>query len=93
MAKKIELNVPEREDRELEELSDALQDMVDLLDEQPLKEEDRELLNTIYERQEIFEQVNREYHEEAKNCRKILHMDDPDQDDAVIVSQNGKPTL
>lgn len=63
------------------------------LDEQPLNEEDRELLDTIYNRLDIFEEMNRPYHEEAKKCRQILHMEDPDQDDPRTVLENGKQTL
>ena len=63
------------------------------LDEQPLNEEDRELLDTIYNRLEIFEEMNRPYHEEAKKCRQILHMEDPDQDDPRTLLENGKRTL
>ena len=76
-----------------------IQDMVDeeefdlLLDEQPLKPAERKLLDTIYERLETFEQRNQFYHEEAKKCRKILHMEDPDQDTADVIEQNGKKTL
>ena len=93
MAKKIELKVPEREDAELEKLSHDLQEMVGMLDEQPLKPEDKALLEKIYERLETFEQRNRTYHDEAKKCRKILHMEDPDQDDPQTVMENGKETL
>ena len=93
MAKKIELNVPEREDAELERISRELQEMAGMLDEQPLKPEDKELLDTIYQRLETFEQRNRVYHDKAKNCRKILHMEDPEQDDPQTVIENGKETL
>ena len=51
-----------------------------LLGEQPLSEEDKELLETIYNRLEIFQQQNQPYHEAAKNARAILHMQDPEQD-------------
>lgn len=93
MAKKIELNVPEREDAELERVSRKLQEMAGMLDEQQLKPEDRKLLDTIYQRLETFEQRNRVYHDKAKNCRKILHMEDPEQDDPQTVIENGKETL
>ena len=63
------------------------------LDDQPLDEEDKELLNTIYDRLDIFEQMNRQYHDEAKKCRQILHMDDPDQDTPETLARNGKPTI
>ena len=63
------------------------------VEEQELSEEDRELVETIYDRLDIFEQQNRPYHEAAKKSRRILHMDDPDQDDPKTVKQNGKKTL
>ncbi len=62
-------------------------------DEQPLNEEDKELVEIIYDRLNIFEELNRPYHDEAKKCRKIVHMDDPDQDDGKIKKKNGKKTL
>ena len=64
-----------------------------LLDDQPLSEEDQNLLTLIYDRLEIFEQTNRPYHDAAKKCRRVLHMDDPDQDDPDTVAANGKRTL
>ena len=64
-----------------------------LLEEQQLSEEDQELKEQIYNRLEIFEQLNREYHNKAKECRKILHMDDPMQDDPRMVEKAGKHTL
>ena len=74
-------------DKELE-----LQEEI-FMDEQQLSEEDKELLETIYDRLDIFEQMNRDYHDEAKKCRRIVHMDDPDQDDIQVLQQNGKKTL
>lgn len=62
-------------------------------DEQKLDEKDRQLLETIYDRLEIFEQVNRPYHEDAKECRQILHMEDPYQDDPATMERTGKKTL
>lgn len=62
-------------------------------DEQVLTEEEQELLDTIYDRLDIFEQMNRPYHDEAKKCRRIIHMDDPDQDDPSTLERNGKKTL
>ena len=65
-----------------------------LLDEeQPLDEEDRELLETIYERLDIFEQRNRPYHDAAKMSRRVVHMDDPEQDDIQTMARSGKKTL
>ena len=64
-----------------------------LLEEQPLDGEDQDLLDTIYDRLDIFEELNRPYHEKAKTCRRILHMDDPEQDDIGTILENRKPTL
>ena len=75
-------------DKEKELLEEAT-----LLDDQPLDEEQKELLNTIYDRLDIFEELNRPYHEEAKKCRQIVHMDDPDQDSVKTRAKNGKKTL
>lgn len=63
------------------------------LEEQPLDEKDQRLLETIYDRLDIFEQMNRPYHDKAKECRRILHMDDPYQDDVKTLARNGKKTL
>ena len=62
-------------------------------EEQQLEEEDKKLLDLIYERLDIFEQMNRPYHEKAKECRQILHMEDPFQDDPQTMLRNGKKTL
>ena len=64
-----------------------------VLGDQPLKEEEKKLLDTIYERLDIFEQMNRPYHEQARVCRRILHMDDPGQDGEDTIKRNGKKTL
>lgn len=64
-----------------------------VLDDQPLDEEEQELLDTIYDRLDIFQQMNEPYHDEAKKCREIVHMRDPDQDDIQQVIRNGKRTL
>ena len=63
------------------------------LDEQPLSEEDKELVETIYDRLDIFQQLNSPYHNEAMECRKILHMDDPYQDDPETMQRHGKRML
>ena len=60
------------------------------LEEQQLSDEDKKLLTRIYDRLEIFEELNRPYHEEAKKSRRIIHMDDPDQDDPASTAKNGK---
>jgi len=64
-----------------------------VLEEQQLSEEDRDLLDTIYDRVDMFEQMNRPYHDAAKECRQVLHMQDPYQDDERTAKQNGKETL
>lgn len=50
------------------------------LDEQPLTEEEKKLVEEIYARLDIFEEMNRPYHDEAKEMREIVHMRDPKQD-------------
>lgn len=64
-----------------------------VMEDQPLDEDDKALLELIYDRLDIFEQTNRPYHEKAKECRQILHMDDPYQDDPQTLARNGKKTL
>lgn len=64
-----------------------------LYEEQELTEEEEDLRDEIYDRLDIFEQLNRQYHDKAKECRQILHMDDPYQDDPETVLKNGKRTL
>ena len=63
------------------------------MDEQPLNEEEKDLLEKIYSRLDIFQQENSKFHEEAITCRKILHMKDPEQDDPETIEENGKETL
>ena len=63
------------------------------VDEQELSDEDRELLETIYDRLDIFEQMNRPFHDDAKDARLILQMEDPYQDDPETLARNGKKTL
>ena len=64
-----------------------------LLEEQQLSEEEQELLETIYDRLDIYEQQNRDIHKKAKIARRILHMDDPEQDNPLTLRRNGKKTL
>ena len=40
------------------------ENLEEYLDEQPLNEEDKELLETIYDRLEIFQQQNSPFHQE-----------------------------
>lgn len=63
------------------------------LEEQPLSPEDKELVERIYDRLDIFEEMNRPYHDRAKEARKILHMEDPKQDDPAMVRKAKKKTL
>lgn len=51
-----------------------------LMDDQPLSEEDEKLLELIYDRLDIFVQMNQPIHDEARKCRDILRLKDPDQD-------------
>ena len=75
-------------DKEREMLEEAT------LDEQQLDEEDKQLLETIYDRLDMFEEMNRPFHEEAKKSRKIVHMDDPDQDPSgKMAKKQGKKVL
>ena len=75
-------------DRENELLEEDM-----IMGDQPLSEEEEQLRDTIYDRLDIFQQMNQPYHEEAKKCRQILHMEDPDQDDIRTLATNGKKTL
>ena len=92
--KEPKLTLPANEDAELDRLSGHLQEMVDEFGDQPLSAEEEALRDLIYERLDIFQQMNEPYHAEAKKCRQILHMDDPDQDNMKTLVQNGgKKTL
>lgn len=85
------LKVPEREDKELDDLAQHLEDMLN--NEQKLSDEEKELLSLIYQRKEIFRQKNAEEHKKAEKCREILHMRDEEQDDPETKKNNGKETL
>lgn len=65
----------------------------DVLTDQPLDEKEKDLLDTIYDRLDIFQQLNSKYHENARKCRQIVHMEDPDQDNPETLATNGKKTL
>jgi len=54
--------------------------MTFISDAQPLKAEEKALVEEIYKRLEIFEQANRPYHEEAKKMREVVRLRDPEQD-------------
>lgn len=63
------------------------------LEEQKLSEDQEKLRDLIYTRLDIFQQMNDKFHEKAIKCRRVLHMDDPDQDDEATIANNGKKTL
>ena len=54
------------------------------------EEEERELVKTVYQRLELFEEQNRQFHDEAKLAREIIRLRDPYQD---VGNSSGKPTL
>ena len=64
-----------------------------LFEEQELSEDEKELLEEIYDRLDIFEQINRPFHQAAKQCRQVIHMDDPEQDDPETMRRSGKRTF
>ena len=49
-------------------------------EDQPLNEEEQKLLDLIYSRLDIFRDKCSPYHEDAKKARKVVHMDDPEQE-------------
>lgn len=63
------------------------------VEDQPLSEEDKDLLELIYDRLDIFQQMNQPFHDDAKDARLILQMEDPYQDDPITVAKTGKKTL
>lgn len=60
-----------------------------IVGDQPLSEEDRELVELIYSRLDTFEQSCREQHDMARKAREIIRLRDPDQDPAGTT----EPTL
>ena len=48
--------------------------------DQPLKPEEKTLVEEIYKRLDLFEQANRPYHEAAKEARAVVRLKDPGQD-------------
>lgn len=51
-----------------------------VVSEQPLDEKDKQLLEDVYARLELFEQACRPFHEEARAAREIMRLRDPFQD-------------
>jgi hypothetical protein len=83
-----------KKNEELDALSAKLEEMAMAVpEEQELTASEERLLNTIYERLDLFERSNRKFHDEAKDCREILHMRDPDQDGPRTIAENRKETL
>ena len=70
-----------------------MREIDEVWDEQPLSEEEKKLVEEIYDRVDIFQQQNQKFYDEAKECRQILHMEDPGQDDPQVLNTNGKKTL
>lgn len=56
--------------------------------DQPLDAKEKELVEEIYKRLELFEQANRPYHEEAKAVREIIRLRDPEQDPPNTSAKN-----
>ena len=54
---------------------------LEVIGEQLLDDDEKRLIDEIYNRVEIFERANREYHDAAREARKIVRMQDPHQDD------------
>lgn len=64
------------------------------LSEQPLTQEERELVREVYNRLDIFEQENRPFHDAARKARDILRLQDPEQDRANSIEKTLQlPTL
>lgn len=53
-----------------------------VVSEQPLDEKDKQFVEDIYARLELFEQACRPFHEEAATAREIVRLRDPHQDKA-----------
>jgi len=64
-----------------------------VFDDQQLSDEDKALVEEIYSRLEIFRDKNQKVHEDAKICRQIMLMDDPEQDDPKSRAKAGKKIL
>ena len=50
------------------------------MEDQPLNEEDEALVDLIYDRLDIFVEMNQPYHDKAREAREILRLQDPNQD-------------
>lgn len=70
-----------------------MKEIIEIDVEQRLDEEEKELLDTIYSRLDIFQQQNQKFYDEARECRQIIHMEDPYQDDPETMEKHGKKML
>ena len=74
-------------------IPDPMEEEEMIEEEQPLDAEDEALRDLIYERLDVFREQNGGFHAEAIESRKIIHMEDPGQDDEETIEANGKETL
>ena len=51
---------------------EIVEQLENYVEDQPLTEKERDLLDTIYSRLDIFEQMNRPFREEAQKCRAVV---------------------
>ena len=56
------------------------EDIETFIGEQELEEEEKALVDLVYSRVDIFENADREYHQNARLAREIIRMKDPLQD-------------
>ena len=56
------------------------EDIETFIGEQELEEEEKTLVDLVYSRVDIFENADREYHQNARLAREIIRMKDPLQD-------------
>lgn len=59
---------------------DGAMEPVQILGEQRLREAEKKLVAEIYARLEAWQQDCMEYHENARKCRQVYRLDDPEQD-------------
>ena len=64
-----------------------------VVSDQVLNDEDRELKEKIYRMLRIFEEEDRPYHDEAKECRDIMRLKDPGLDKGILQLQTLKSTI
>lgn len=64
-----------------------------VVSDQVLSDEERELKEKIYRMLRIFEEEDRPYHDEAKECRDIMRLKDPGIDKDILQLQTLKSTI